>query len=251
MERIRNWRIYRPILSWRIAREIGRWTSADEAAKEFYKELVQPGGLVFDVGANLGKRTKVFLRLQAQVVAVEPQPACVRVLQLAFGRRAVIIPQALAATEGEGEIRIDDSSTISSMSEDWILAVKASGRFATHRWGRTERIRTTTLDRLIEMYGEPSFVKIDVEGYEYEVLRGLSRPIQCLSIENTPEQVKMTEKCLEHLAKLGKIELNYSFGETMQWVFPKWMSIEEMTRFLEHVGQSQEEGQGDVYVRYR
>lgn len=135
------------------------------------------------------------------------------------------------------------------MSEDWIHAVRASGRFATHQWDQVERIRTTTLDRLIETYGEPFFVRVDVEGYGNQVLEGLSRPVRCLSIENTPECADATRKCLEHLARLGPIELDYSFGETMEWVFQKWVSFREMMAFLQRLRESDEEGMEDVYIR--
>src|SRR5439155_7684012 len=62
------------------------WTGADEAMRGFYSAFVGPNDLVFDVGANVGNRTKVFLRLGSRVVAVEPQPACVSLLAEAFGR---------------------------------------------------------------------------------------------------------------------------------------------------------------------
>jgi FkbM family methyltransferase len=250
MNRIRRSRIYRPILAWRTAQTVTRWTPADESARRFYASLIPPGSLVFDVGANLGKRTKVFLRLGARVVAVEPQRECVQVLRLAFGRRTVVIPKALAETEGEGRIRIDESSTLSSMSDEWIHDVRASGRFADHRWARAVGVETTTLDRLIETYGPPRFAKIDVEGFELHVLRGLSRAIPSLSIETVPERLEATRQCLGHLATLGEMELNYSFGESMQWVFREWVSLKEMLAFLERIVASQEEGAGDLYVRY-
>jgi hypothetical protein len=73
----------------------------------------------------------------------------------------------------------------------------------------------TTLDKLIEQFGIPSFIKIDVEGFEYEVIKGLSKPVKALSLEFTPEIIESTYKCINYLQQLGKINLNYSVFKTM------------------------------------
>ena len=49
-------------------------------------------------------------------------------------------------------------------------------------------VPVTTLDALIERHGVPSFVKVDAEGFEEEVLQGLSRSIKALSFEFTVVQ---------------------------------------------------------------
>jgi hypothetical protein len=54
------------------------------------------------------------------------------------------------------------------------------------RWDRTVDIRVSTFDDLIGKYGEPAFCKIDVEGYEAEVVRGLSKPLRTLSFGYLP-----------------------------------------------------------------
>lgn len=42
--------------------------------RDFYRQFVQPGALVFDVGAHVGNRLRVLRQLGARVVAVKPQP---------------------------------------------------------------------------------------------------------------------------------------------------------------------------------
>ena len=61
-------------------RSLRRWTASDTTLAGFYSTFVSTGDLCFDIGANYGNRTKVFLRLGARVVAVEPQPSCCQVL---------------------------------------------------------------------------------------------------------------------------------------------------------------------------
>ena len=53
--------------------------------RRFYRSFVQPGDLCFDIGAHLGNRTQAFVDLGAQVVSVDPQPACMSFLQQKFG----------------------------------------------------------------------------------------------------------------------------------------------------------------------
>ena len=86
----------------------------------------------------------------------------------------------------------------------------------------------TTLDKLIEKYGEPVFIKIDVEGFELEVLKGLTRPVKLLSYEYTvPEQIDRVIECMEQIQKVNpKIECNYSIGESMDFALEEWQSPE-------------------------
>jgi FkbM family methyltransferase len=250
MQVIKNLKIYKPIRQWRISQTVSQWTDGDNVKLNFYKPFIETGSVVFDVGANIGKRTKVFLKLGARVVAIEPQKECAQILHLAFRNKIILVQKGLAEKEGFGEIRLDRSTTLSSMSNEWIEAVKTSGRFKDHAWTGKQQIETTTLDNLIQSYGSPSFIKIDVEGYEYQVLKGLTRRVNAISIENTPERFEAARDCIEYLATLGEIELNYSFGETMQWAFPHWIQKNEMILFLKQVREQKEEGMGDVYIKF-
>lgn len=96
---------------------------------QFYSQWIRPGDLVFDVGANVGDKTDLFLEIGARVVAVEPQFSCWKVLQRRFGGRPVSVePYALSFGRGKAAFYVDRSTTLSSMSRDWIEAVRASGR---------------------------------------------------------------------------------------------------------------------------
>lgn len=230
---------------------VSEWSAHDQRMLGFYRRFVGPGDLCFDVGANIGVIAKVLLRLGATVVAVEPQDQCVGILRAVYGNNPSfhLVQKALGQVEGQAEMRInDDASNISSLSEEWIQAVKSSGRFAGYAWDQRQVVQMTTLDNLIDEYSVPAFIKIDVEGYEYQVVRGLTQPVGTLSLEFTPEFIEPTFRCIDYLSSLGNIQLNYTI-DPGRLVLSEWVSPEQMIEILSRYPQGYEP-HGDLYVRF-
>lgn len=215
----------------------------------FYSAFVRPGDLCFDVGANLGDRTSIFLELGARVIAVEPQSRCLDFLRDRFGDdpRVTVVPKAVGSDEGRARLLISDAPTLSSMSPEWVERVRSSGRFSDHRWEDEETVDVTTLDALIGEFGSPAFCKIDVEGYEPAVLGGLNRPLQCLSFEFTPEYAAAAIECVRRLDGIGPSRFNYSLEETMKLALGDWVAAPEMVTRLEALREGT--SFGDVYAR--
>ncbi len=219
--------------------------------ERFYAQFVGRGQLCFDVGANIGARTKLFLGLGARVVAVEPQSYCLGILQRRFGSnpRCVLVPLALGPEPGQAELHATaPGSVLATLSAEWLDHVRASGRFGAREWSEHELVAVDTLDSLIERFGEPVFCKIDVEGYEHEVLLGLTRPLASLSLEFTPEHFDAMERCVARLTGLGDYAFNYSLGETLELELSEWLSADEL---LSALGAYVEDAHvfGDVYAR--
>lgn len=232
----------------RQRRKASHWNAEDEARRRFYSQFISPGDIVFDVGANHGNRTKVFLRLEASVIAVEPQPACVAFLQSVFGRQPnlSIEATALGADAGEAKMMLSDETTISTLDEGWIDSVSSSGRFDRSMWSDSVTVPVTTLDRLIARHGVPAFLKIDVEGFEREVLAGLSQPVGALSLEFIPEQLDRAFDCLNRLEAIGAWEYQLSLGESMALAASEWISHADLVEQLQQVSAEQF---GDIYAR--
>ena len=217
---------------------------------DFYSKFLLAGQLVFDVGANQGHWTNVFLQLGCTVIAVEPQPECTTVLLDRFHNNANfhLVNMGLASRKGEQELLIcSTANTISTMSSNWKNSVFASGRFREYSWDKTLVVPVTTLDALILEFELPQFCKIDVEGFEKSVLTGLSQPIPQLSFEFTyPETYDDTIWCLGYLDKLGMSRLNYSIGESFELAKPSWMSRSELEDELNKYGGGMTFG--DIYA---
>jgi FkbM family methyltransferase len=217
--------------------------------KQFYSTFINRNDLCFDVGANMGNRIAPMLSIKAKIVAIEPQKACIKYLRYKFKKQIEIIAKGLGEHEGFYDFYPSNMNVISSFSSEWINSVK-NGRFKDYKWGKAVKIEMTTLDNLIKRFGIPAFIKIDVEGYELEVLKGLSSPIKNISFEYTvPEQLEKVYKCLEQLEKINpNIEFNYSIAESMILVFSRWLSITEMKEYL-NTTNFISSGFGDIYVR--
>ncbi|WP_034271646.1 FkbM family methyltransferase [Haloechinothrix halophila] len=218
----------------------------------FFGEFLGPGDVAFDVGAHVGSRVAAWRTLGARVIAVEPQPDCVRVLRLLYGRDpdVAIVPLAVGARPGRARMGISTATpTVSSLSTDWIESVRADRRFTRVRWDSSIDVAVMTLDDLIARHGEPAFCKIDVEGFEVDVLTGLSRPLRALSFEYLPPAHDAAIEALERVDRLGAggYRYNYSPVETMRWASERWLDAEDLVRLLDRfrpLGRS-----GDVYAR--
>lgn len=223
----------------------------ERKALRFYSQFISRNSLCFDVGANIGNRTKLFLEFGARVVAVEPQGRCAEVLTRTFGgnKDFFLVQKGLGAAEGIADLNISNADTISSISTDWINSVKQSGRFKNYSWDKKQQIMLTTLDTLIGQFGNPGFIKIDVEGYEYEVLKGLTQATGVISFEFTPEYLDATLMSLKHLQSIGEIQANYSLGESMELSLDHWISVDELVDRLKSYKDSNSVF-GDVYVRF-
>jgi FkbM family methyltransferase len=210
--------------------------------------LIRRGDLVFDVGANIGDRTRIFLAVGARVVAFEPQPSCAGTLQ----RTGATVEQvALGAEAGSATMQVATATTISSMEPEWVERVRSSGRFAEQEWIDTIVVPVETLDGMIARYGCPEFCKIDVEGYEAEVLAGLTHPIPLLSLELVPERPEGTLLCLDRLAILGRYEFNFSAGETLSLDWDKWLDADDVRRWIESEVPNDGRFFGDLYARLK
>jgi FkbM family methyltransferase len=217
---------------------------ADRRIASLYSEFVRDGSLVFDVGANVGMRTKIFRHLKCRVVAIEPQRNCVAALKHTFGKNVAVVHAAASDREGFADLFTSDHTAVSTISREWIKAMKGSGRLSDIDFTGKEQVRLVPLDSLVAEYGKPDFIKIDVEGHDLSVLRGLSAGPPALSFEFSPVMREEAALCVERLRTLGSYEFNFSFNETAEYQFADWLNEATIVTHFASLP-----GYGDVYCR--
>jgi FkbM family methyltransferase len=218
--------------------------------RRLYGQFVSAGDLVFDVGAHAGNRTRAFAALGCRVVALEPQPDFARLLRMLFARPRNVQVIEIAASERDGRVKLavsERTPTVTTLDDPWREIRSAEPGFAGVNWNRQIEIETATLDTLIGRFGVPAFVKMDVEGSELRVLRGLTQPLAALSFEYLPTALPEARACVTRVAELGAYRYNLSVGESYRLISPSWFSAAEVIAALEipHV----QTRAGDVYAR--
>jgi FkbM family methyltransferase len=220
----------------------------EAALDAFYSSFVSPGDLVFDIGAHVGDRVATFRRLGARVVAVEPQPACARVLRTIHAgcEEVAVIEAACAAHERGVTLYVNSANpTVSTASREFVRAAGDAPGWEGQTWESAVPARSVTLDTLLARYGEPAFTKIDVEGFEDVVLAGLSRPLPALSFEFTTIRRATAYRCLDRLTELGFAGFDVSTGESLEMAFGRWRSAARIAEHLAALPHSA--NAGDVY----
>jgi FkbM family methyltransferase len=213
--------------------------------RELLGQLVGPGDLCFDVGANVGLKAEVLLDLGARVIAFEPQADCLRELKARLGARAGLttVMAAMGPSPGRGTFYRRDRPTTSGMVREWEGRIKEA-----------ISVRVTTLDECIVKYGVPRYCKVDVEGYEVQVFLGLTRPIETISFEFHLRDggADTAVACVERLAGLGDYTANITLADAPSFVRPEWWNAREFRRVFPTLTAPQPgHDWGDIFLRLR
>ena len=209
-------------------------------------KLLNSGDLFFDIGAHLGEKSKKILDKNLKIVMLEPLPQCVKQLKESFknSKNVEILEKAVGRTVGNMTLEVNSKMpTISTMAKHW-----KNGRFSNQKWDQIISVEVTTLDHLIKIYGLPNYIKIDVEGFELDVLLGLSQKAGIISFEFTSEFLDQSIKCLNHLKKIGYNEFNLSIGESRKFFF-EWSNADNLILNLTNESKKNKLLWGDIYCK--
>jgi FkbM family methyltransferase len=197
--------------------------------RQLFRDLLRPGDLVFDVGANIGEYTGAFIDLGATVVAVEPQPQLAEHLRRRFhtDRRVTVVHTALSDHQGTATLYCPTADALATLEEG--RATGESGPGAKFRWSKTLTVPLSTIDALVGDFGTPALIKIDVEGHELNVLQGMAdaRPSIFFEINRPAVYDVMT-----HLEERGYSEFFVRRDERSAWVFDSAMSALKLREYL-------------------
>lgn len=205
----------------------------------FYKSFLSSCNLIFDIGAYDGHKTLAFLVISKKVVCCEPDSENFKILQTRFSnnkKRVFLENVALSDKEGVAELYIHHpASAFNTLSKRWMKLLEEDNM---EKWDESIKftnatsVQTTTLDSLINKYGVPDFVKIDVEGFEQWVLKGLTHRISYLSFETLlPDYANELHACLSSVENLDP-SATYNIARNEKIIFPEFVSRKEIEQWF-------------------
>jgi|SRR5208283_4287249 len=207
--------------------------------RAFYSGFIHPEDLVFDVGANVGIYAEALCEAGATVVAIEPDPRNAEVLRRRLKDKLAHIEQcALGRKEGAAELHIaSDRDDVSTLSDQW-------AKNSNMNWQGTVQVQVRTLDSIAKDYGIPKYVKVDAEGYDAEVLLGMSFRPQMVSFEFLPGDLKIARDCIQLLREWS---FNFVIEERCRFELNQWVGGEEIIKALS--ASSSGVNYGDVFAK--
>ena len=233
-ERVRASWIYD--LYWSLANQ--RIVDDRQREMRFYRNLLEGfrrGDLIFDVGANVGYKVGMFLKMGATVVAAEPDELDQTILRQKFlsyrlrKKPLTIVGKAISEESSVQKMWIEaPGSALNTLCNKLATSLRDDEARFGHRmnFGQWKEVETVSIERLIGEHGVPFFVKIDVEGHELSVLRGFGMPVPYLSFEvNLPEFREEGLECVQvlgHLAHSG--QFNYSLDCRRGLARERWLT---------------------------
>ena len=204
-----------------------------------FRPLINPGDTVFDVGANIGYFSLYFRSLvgsTGKVYAIEPDPDNIEDLQAvvdATGQNGIeLLPVAAGA----------DCKSV-SFEPGLNSTIDVDGSY---------QVQQISLDSIRDR--KPDFIKVDVEGYEGEVLKGMWKTIRELKprllMEIHPHVDMHGHKAAEMVAELSKEYAHVTYyrhdngGNVFQRIYKRYrntraiVEIDDLDAFLKNTSNA-------------
>jgi FkbM family methyltransferase len=190
--------------------------------EDFYRNLLvglNRDDLIFDIGANQGAKTDIFLKLGARVVAVEPDDACQAILRDRFlryrlnPRPVTLVGKAVSDKLGIENMWIDGpGSAVNTFSRKWADTLKENKQSFKHGhcgldFSRTKPVEATTVDELISL-----------QSFEINLRAFRNEGIECVRV-------------LSRLEPSGRF--NYTPDCCAGFVLKEWLKSEEFGAALD------------------
>jgi FkbM family methyltransferase len=191
--------------------------------------------IFFDIGANSGDAVLSGLQKGYKVIALEPAPRVFKNLISNFIYNTNVIPLKFAVSDCDNSLIefyecVEDG--LSTIEKSWLTddSMPYKGKEF-----RTIKATTITIDSLVKIYGIPNLIKIDVEGAEWFVFRGMTKYYGKLTFEWTINTIDEHQKQIDYLKSLGYTKIGPQFiehhlQEPVEWFdiesfnFNKWIS---------------------------
>lgn len=205
--------------------------------------------LIFDIGANRGRTAEIFLNHAEKVISFEPNPGLVNYLKHRLPNPKLHVDnRAISHEKGTQEFKLANVDTISTLSTDWVENSRFTGEYS---WDNSIMVETLTLSDAIAEYGIPDYIKIDTEGYEYEILTNFHEllPDTLFAFEWAEEQKEKIAAILKHLNNLGYDNFAYTEGDPVLFENQiSWTAFDEF-KLIELLDSTRKALWGMIYFK--
>lgn len=210
--------------------------------KHFYSKLIKKNDLCFDIGANVGNKSKLFLSLKTKVIAFEPQSKCEEYLKKIKNPNFEYYSFGIGSKNEIKELNLANHIEVATFSDKMIDFYTTENL----KWNRIEKVTVKKLDTLIEKFGLPDFCKIDTEGFEFEILSHLTYKIPMIEFEFTEAFILDTLKIIKLLNKENTL-YNYNLNEKPKFELSNWITSNEMIQTINELPKKRLHG--NIFVK--
>jgi len=181
---------------------------------QLFQALIGPNDVVADIGANIGLTAILFSSIVKKVYAFEPSPSTYRILLENLDRASVTRAEVVNLGLGHKEETLTITFAVNNRSGGYV-----SDKICPEIGHVTEEIRIDTLDHYFADKEPPTFLKIDVEGFEQNVIKGGG----AFLLKQKPIVVmEMNHFCLDVLQRITIPD----FLDFMRSVFPQLYAVD-------------------------
>lgn len=208
--------------------------------------------IIFDIGANIGNYSikKLNSNKNLNLIAIEPLPRSFNILKnrlTPYQNRTTLYNCAVSneknnidfyeCLNGDGSTGPDSCSTCSinhienscfGGGKQGEFMMKDNKTFSEHyKFAPPIKVNTISLDKLIDLHGNPDLIKIDVEGYENSVLKSLTtKNAKKITFEWHEYNIDQIIDSIKYLSKLG-----YKYFSTEIWYEGKFEHDNEILNY--------------------
>lgn len=211
-------------------------------SKKFYKYLINKNDLCFDIGANIGKKSKLFLSLNAKVIAFEPQTKCFKYLDKINHPNFEYYPFGVGSKNEQKQLHLANHIEVATFSNKMIDFYTTK----SIKWNNKEEVQVKKLDTLIKEFGLPDFCKIDTEGYELDILLNLNHKIKMIEFEFNEAFIEDTLKIISILDKKNTV-FNCTLNEKPRFKLENWVKANKMIKYINSLDK--EKLHGNIFVK--
>jgi FkbM family methyltransferase len=169
--------------------------------------------MYFDIGSHIGAWALANVDYCDKIISVEASPFTYQKLLVNCNDNKIINLNYAVCNSREEYVTFyhAHSDTLSTLNKNWL--VSESSRFYNEQFTEI-KTKAITLDKLIEIYGKPDLIKIDVEGGEYECISSLTQKVDTICFEWASETNDISISCMEYLSSIGFTMFHIQMGDT-------------------------------------